>query len=159
MSATGTRHPGERITAEKRSRAGRRLRSGVITEVLGSPEHEHYLVRWDDGKTSAFYPAHGEEVAPPPEPPAVAPAAPREPEPPRPPERKLIATPGDRLVVHGHHLGEPERDAEILEARGPGGTAPFLVRWWDSGQETLVFPGSDTTVEHLGGRRRRRRSA
>lgn len=67
-------------------------------------------------------------------------------------EPGLHAKPGDRLVIRGHHLGEVERDAEILEARGPGGTAPFLVRWEDSGHTTLLYPGSDARIEALGRR-------
>lgn len=72
------------------------------------------------------------------------------PEPPeRAPEGALTAQAGDRLVIRGHHLGELERDAEILEARGPGGSAPFLVRWEDTGHTTLLYPGSDARVQHL----------
>jgi Domain of unknown function (DUF1918) len=33
-------------------------------------------------------------------------------------ESVLRAAPGDRLVIKSHHVGEPERDAEVLEARG-----------------------------------------
>lgn len=61
----------------------------------------------------------------------------------------LKAGPGDRLVIHPHRLGEPERDAEILDALGPNGGPPFRVRWSDTGEETLHFPGSDATVDHL----------
>jgi hypothetical protein len=61
----------------------------------------------------------------------------------------LRARPGDRLVVRGHRLGEPGRDGEILEARGDDGSPPFLIRWEDTGCETLLFPGSDAYVEHL----------
>lgn len=60
------------------------------------------------------------------------------------------ARPGDRLVISGHHLGEPSRDAEILEARGPAGGPPYLVRWEDSGRMSLFYPGSDARVERLG---------
>ena len=56
---------------------------------------------------------------------------------------------GDRIVIRGHRVGEPLRDCEVLEVRGPQGGPPFLVRWEDSGHETLFFPGSDATVEHL----------
>jgi len=56
---------------------------------------------------------------------------------------------GDRLVVHGHHLGEVERDAEILEVLGKDGQPPFRVRWSEDGHESLFFPGSDASVEHL----------
>jgi hypothetical protein len=61
----------------------------------------------------------------------------------------LTAHPGDRLVIHPHHLGEHERDAEILEVLGPEDGPPFRVRWSDTGAETLHFPGSDAAVEHL----------
>lgn len=62
------------------------------------------------------------------------------------------AKPGDRLVIRAHTLGGTERDAEILEARGPGGGAPFLVRWEDSGRVSLLYPGSDAEVRPTGGR-------
>jgi hypothetical protein len=61
----------------------------------------------------------------------------------------LTAHPGDRLVIHPHRLGEPERDAEILEALGPDGTPPFRVQWSDTGDVTLHFPGVDARVDHL----------
>jgi CBS domain-containing protein len=60
--------------------------------------------------------------------------------------------PGDRLVIRGHHLGEPDRDAEILEARGSGGGPPYLVRWEDSGAVSLLYPGSDARIQKLGSR-------
>ncbi len=56
---------------------------------------------------------------------------------------------GDRIVIHGHRVGEPIRDGEVLEVHGPDGGPPFIVRWSDTGHETLFFPGSDATVEHL----------
>lgn len=61
----------------------------------------------------------------------------------------MQATEGDRIVVRGHHIGEADRDAEILEVRGDDGTPPFLVRWADDGHEGLYFPGPDAIVEHL----------
>ena len=60
----------------------------------------------------------------------------------------MQATEGDRIVVRGHHVGEPDRDAEILEVHGDDGTPPFLVRWADDGHEGLYFPGPDAIVEH-----------
>ena len=62
----------------------------------------------------------------------------------------MRASVGDRLVIKGHVVGEPGRDAEILEVRGAGGTPPFVVRWSDSGHETLFFPGPDAEVQHFG---------
>jgi hypothetical protein len=55
---------------------------------------------------------------------------------------------GDRIIIHGHRVGEPDRDCEVLEARGADATAPFVVRWGDSGHESLFFPGPDATVKH-----------
>jgi hypothetical protein len=62
----------------------------------------------------------------------------------------MHATAGDRIVVRGHHLGEPDRDAEVLEVHGEGGTPPFLVRWSDDGHVALYVPGPDARVDHLG---------
>jgi Domain of unknown function (DUF1918). len=56
---------------------------------------------------------------------------------------------GDRIVVRGHRVGEHERDGEILEVRGKGGTPPFLVKWSADGHVGMVFPGSDVTIEHF----------
>ncbi|MEZ0448350.1 DUF1918 domain-containing protein [Cellulomonas sp. ICMP 17802] len=53
---------------------------------------------------------------------------------------------GDRLVVAGGHVGDPVRDAEVLEVRGGDGEPPFLVRWSDSGHVGLLFPGPDATI-------------
>lgn len=61
----------------------------------------------------------------------------------------MYATRGDRLVIHGHYVGEPDRDAEILEVRHEDGSPPYLVCWSDSGREALVFPGPDAYVEHF----------
>lgn len=57
---------------------------------------------------------------------------------------------GDRIVVKGHHVGEPERDAEVIEVQGPDGDPPYVVRWTQDGHEGLYFPGTDATVEHKG---------
>jgi hypothetical protein len=58
----------------------------------------------------------------------------------------MRASVGDRIVIKGHHVGEPDRDCEVIEVRGPDGGAPYLVRWGDSGHESLFFPGSDASV-------------
>jgi len=54
---------------------------------------------------------------------------------------------GDRVVIRGRVVGAPDRHGTVIEARGPDGTAPFLVRF-DDGHETLIFPGGDVLVEH-----------
>ena len=61
----------------------------------------------------------------------------------------LRAGPGDRLVIRRHHLGEHDRDGEILDVLGEGGTPPYKVRWSDDGHVSTLFPGSDATVEHF----------
>ena len=65
----------------------------------------------------------------------------------------MHAVVGDRLVIKGHHVGEPDRGAEILEVHGEDGGPPFVVRWDDDGHEGLYFPGSDAEVDHLPHRR------
>jgi hypothetical protein len=66
----------------------------------------------------------------------------------------MQANVGDRLLIRSHHVGQPDRGAEILEVRGEGGGPPFLVRWDDDGHEGLYFPGSDASVEHVPQQRR-----
>jgi hypothetical protein len=61
----------------------------------------------------------------------------------------MKANVGDRLIIKGHHVGEPDRDAEILEVHGEDGAPPWLVRWGDDGHEGLFFPGPDATIEHF----------
>jgi hypothetical protein len=63
----------------------------------------------------------------------------------------MQATVGDTLVVHGHHMGDPDRLGEILAVHGEGGTPPFLVRWDDDGHVGLVFPGPDASVTTTNG--------
>ena len=57
---------------------------------------------------------------------------------------------GDRIVIQGHHVGDPKRDCEVVEVRGPNGAPPYLVRWEDSDHDTLFYPGPDAFVQHLG---------
>jgi hypothetical protein len=67
----------------------------------------------------------------------------------------MKAAAGDRLVIKGHHVGEPDRDAEILEVHGDDGAPPWVVRWADDGHEGLFFPGPDAVVVHFPHRRAR----
>ncbi len=61
----------------------------------------------------------------------------------------MRASVGDRILVKGHHIGDADRDGEVLEVRGPDGGPPFLVRWGDTGHEGLLFPGPDAVVQHF----------
>jgi len=55
---------------------------------------------------------------------------------------------GDKLHVHGKVVGQQEQVVEVIEVRGHDGAPPYLVRHAD-GHEALLFPGADTSVEHL----------
>ena len=59
----------------------------------------------------------------------------------------MQASIGDRIIIKGHHVGEPDRDGEILQVRGDQGAPPYLVRWED-GHEGLFFPGPDASIQH-----------
>lgn len=61
----------------------------------------------------------------------------------------MKAETGDRIVIKGHYIGQPDRDCEVLEVRGTNGEPPYLVRWEDDGREGLFFPGSDAVVQHF----------
>jgi hypothetical protein len=61
----------------------------------------------------------------------------------------MQASVGDRIVVRGHNVGDPDKDGEIIEVHGEDGNPPFLVRWSTDGHEGLFFPGSDAVVEHF----------
>jgi hypothetical protein len=58
----------------------------------------------------------------------------------------MYATVGDQLRIMSNRLQRPIRDGEILEIHGKDGQPPYLVRWSDTGDTTLVFPGSDARV-------------
>lgn len=58
----------------------------------------------------------------------------------------MHASVGDRLLVHGHVVGQSDRQGEIIEVRGPDGSPPYVVRF-DDGHETLVYPGPDAVIE------------
>ena len=53
----------------------------------------------------------------------------------------MRANVGDRIVVRGHHVGDPDHAGEVVEVRGKDGGPPYVVRWTDSGHETLPVPG------------------
>jgi hypothetical protein len=65
-------------------------------------------------------------------------------------EDTVKAQVGDKIVVKGHHVGAPDRDAVVLAVRGHDGEPPYQVRWADDGHEGLFFPGNDARVVHYG---------
>ena len=62
----------------------------------------------------------------------------------------MHAEKGDRIIVRSTHVGEPDRDGEVIETRGAAGTPPYVVRWSDDGHVGLFFPGPDTLIHHGG---------
>ncbi len=59
----------------------------------------------------------------------------------------MRAVPGSLITIKSHHVGEPGRTGEVLAARGPDQSEPFVVRWADGGHTSLLFPGEDCVVE------------
>jgi Domain of unknown function (DUF1918) len=57
---------------------------------------------------------------------------------------------GDALLVRGHHVGDHDRQAVIIEVHGADGAPPYVVRWED-GHESVFYPSSDTFVERVPG--------
>ena len=55
MAHSHSAHVGDLILIHEH-RLGEPGRKGEILEVLGTAEHEHYRVRWDDGREALFYP-------------------------------------------------------------------------------------------------------
>ena len=57
------RNVGVGDSIEARGLHGHPSRRGEIVELLGSAEHRHYRVRWDEKHESIVYPADGVIVA------------------------------------------------------------------------------------------------
>jgi hypothetical protein len=54
---------------------------------------------------------------------------------------------GDRLIEEGTHVGDHRRIGVITALRHDDGSPPYVVRWLESGDETVVYPGSDARIE------------
>jgi hypothetical protein len=63
----------------------------------------------------------------------------------------MKASVGDRIVTASGVVGGAVRDGVVVSVRNPDGSPPYMVRWSDSGEESLVFPGPDTVVQHGNG--------
>lgn len=53
---------------------------------------------------------------------------------------------GDHIIVAAPTTGGSIRDGEVLEVHGADDGPPYLVRWSQSGETGLFFPGSDARV-------------
>jgi hypothetical protein len=58
----------------------------------------------------------------------------------------MQATVGDRIHVHGAHVDDHQREGRIVEVRGKDGAPPYLVHWFDTDHDALVFPGPDAQI-------------
>ena len=56
---------------------------------------------------------------------------------------------GDQLVIESPSTGAAKRDGEIIGVHHEDGTPPYDVRWSDTDEVTLVFPGPDAHVHHI----------
>jgi hypothetical protein len=59
----------------------------------------------------------------------------------------MQAAAGERILIRGKTVDNPDRHGEILEVRGEKGAPPYLVRF-DDGHEALIYPGADSVIEH-----------
>ncbi|MDN0199133.1 pyridoxamine 5'-phosphate oxidase family protein [Streptomyces sp. S.PNR 29] len=57
---------------------------------------------------------------------------------------------GDQLVIESPATGIGRRDGEIVGLHHEDGTPPYDVRWSDTDEVTLVFPGPDAHIRHVG---------
>lgn len=55
--------PGDLVVVHGRT-TGDPGRTGVILEVLGGPDHEHYRVRWDEEHESLYWPGSDASLRP-----------------------------------------------------------------------------------------------
>ncbi|MFE6286068.1 pyridoxamine 5'-phosphate oxidase family protein [Streptomyces sp. NPDC057877] len=56
---------------------------------------------------------------------------------------------GDQLVIESPTTGTTRRDGEIVGLHHEDGTPPYDVRWSDTDEVTLVFPGPDAHIRHV----------
>ncbi|MGX4695320.1 pyridoxamine 5'-phosphate oxidase family protein [Streptomyces sp. JNUCC 63] len=56
---------------------------------------------------------------------------------------------GDQLIIESPATGVARRDGEIVGLHHEDGTPPYDVRWSDTDEVTLVFPGPDAHIHHL----------
>lgn len=65
-------------------------------------------------------------------------------------EREMDAEIGDRLVLTGRLAGGHDRVCGLVEIRDISGEPPYLVRWYDTGDEELWSPDPNANLMNLG---------
>jgi Fe-S-cluster containining protein len=67
-------------------------------------------------------------------------------------EVAMQASVGDRIIVHGLHVGDADRSGVIVEVHGKHGEPPYLVDWTD-GHQGLYHPAGNARIEPKAGDR------
>ena len=62
----------------------------------------------------------------------------------------MFAEVGDRLLSAGRWADGRDRICGLMEIPEPSGEPPYLVRWYDTGDEELWSPGPNATLMNLG---------
>jgi hypothetical protein len=57
----------------------------------------------------------------------------------------MRANEGDRIVVHGNKVGQPDRAGVVKEVRHGDGEPMYRVAW-DDGTESMFMPSSGVAV-------------
>jgi hypothetical protein len=60
----------------------------------------------------------------------------------------MKATQGDRITIRGKTVGSSERHGQIVEVHGADGAPPYVVRF-DDGHQTTVIPGGDFVIDKI----------
>jgi hypothetical protein len=63
----------------------------------------------------------------------------------------MHASVGDRIVTASGVVGGAVRDGVVVECPHDDGSPPYRVRWSDTDEVSLVFPGPDTLVRRDDG--------
>ncbi|GAA4736641.1 hypothetical protein GCM10023216_32380 [Isoptericola chiayiensis] len=63
----------------------------------------------------------------------------------------MKASVGDRIVTASGVVGGAVRDGVVVGCPHEDGSPPYQVRWSDTGEESLVFPGPDSLVRPADG--------
>lgn len=58
----------------------------------------------------------------------------------------MKASVGDRIVTASGVVGGAVRDGVVVDCPHEDGSPPYQVRWSDTGEESLVYPGPDSLV-------------
>jgi hypothetical protein len=56
---------------------------------------------------------------------------------------------GDRIVVESRKVGDARRAGQVVEVITGPASDHYRIRW-DDGHESIFYPSSDATVQHIG---------